>query len=202
MEIKVAEHCGFCYGVKRAVALAEKAATDHVQGATLGPLIHNPQLIAELTSEGIACKDSLEQFAPGETVIFRSHGEGPETYAQAEKQGLTILDATCPNVRLAQQKAAQAAADGYFPVIVGEKNHPEVKSILKWAGKNAICVECIKDISYVPRQERYGVIIQTTFELQKFNDILQALQEQRPGEYRVERTICLATAQRLSLIHI
>ena len=196
MEIKVAEHCGFCYGVKRAVALAEKAATDHVQGATLGPLIHNPQLIAELASNGIACKDSLEQFAPGETVIFRSHGEGPETYAQAEKQGLTILDATCPNVRLAQQKAAQAAADGYFPVIVGEKNHPEVKSILKWAGKNAICVECIKDISYVPRQERYGVIIQTTFELQKFNDILQALQEQRPGEYRVERTICLATAQR------
>ena len=196
MEIKVAEHCGFCYGVKRAVALAQKAATDRVQGATLGPLIHNPQLIAELASQGIACKDSLEQFAPGETVIFRSHGVGPETYAQAEKQGLTILDATCPNVRLAQQKAAQAAADGYFPVIVGEKNHPEVKSILKWAGKNAICVECIKDISYVPRQERYGVIIQTTFELQKFNDILQALQEQRPGEYRVERTICLATAQR------
>ena len=106
-----------------------------MQGATLGPLIHNPQLIAELASNGIACKDSLEQFAPGETVIFRSHGEGPETYAQAEKQGLTILDATCPNVRLAQQKAAQAAADGYFPVIVGEKNHPEVKSILKWAGK-------------------------------------------------------------------
>ena len=143
MEIKVAEHCGFCYGVKRAVALAQKAATDRVQGATLGPLIHNPQLIAELASEGIACKDSLEQFAPGETVIFRSHGEGPETYAQAEKQGLTILDATCPNVRLAQQKAAQAAADGYFPVIVGEKNHPEVKSILKWAGKNAICVESV-----------------------------------------------------------
>ena len=189
MEIKVAEHCGFCYGVKRAVALAQKAATDRVQGATLGPLIHNPQLIAELASKGIACKDSLEQFAPGETVIFRSHGEGPETYAQAEKQGLTILDATCPNVRLAQQKAAQAAADGYFPVIVGEKNHPEVKSILKWAGKNAICVECIKDISYVPRRERYGVIIQTTFELQKFNDILQALQEQRriESEARLDR---------------
>ena len=60
MEIKVAEHCGFCYGVKRAVALAQKAATDRVQGATLGPLIHNPQLIAELASEGIACKDSRQ----------------------------------------------------------------------------------------------------------------------------------------------
>ncbi len=196
MEIKVAKHCGFCYGVKRAVALAQKAAADHVQGATLGPLIHNPQLIADLARNGIACKDSLEDFAAGETVIFRSHGVGPAVYAEAEKRGLQIVDATCPNVRLAQKKAAEAAADGYFPVIVGEKNHPEVKSILKWAGKNAICVECIKDISNVPQQERYGVIIQTTFELQKFNDILQAMQEQRPGEYRVERTICLATAER------
>ena len=196
MEIKVAKHCGFCYGVKRAVALAQKAAADHVQGATLGPLIHNPQLIADLARNGIACKDSLEDFAAGETVIFRSHGVGPAIYAEAEKRGLQIVDATCPNVRLAQKKAAEAAADGYFPVIVGEKNHPEVKSILKWAGKNAICVECIKDISNVPQQERYGVIIQTTFELQKFNDILQAMQEQRPGEYRVERTICLATAER------
>ena len=94
-------------------------------------------------------------------------------------------------MRLAQQKAAQAAADGYFPVIVGEKNHPEVKSILKWAGKNAICVECIKDISYVPRQERYGVIIQTTFELQKFNDILQALQEQQIGRASCRERVCL-----------
>ena len=196
MEIKVAKYCGFCYGVKRAVELAQKAASEHVNGATFGPLIHNPQLIAELAAQGIACKESLEQFAPGETVIFRSHGVGPEVYEQAEEKGLTIMDATCPNVRLAQKKAAEAAADGYFPIIVGEKNHPEVKSILKWAGKSAICVEYIKDISNVPQKERYGVIIQTTFELQKFNDILQALQEQRLGEYRVERTICLATSQR------
>ncbi len=196
MEIKVAKYCGFCYGVKRAVALAQQAAADHVQGATLGPLIHNPQLIADLARNGIDCKDSLEEFKAGETVIFRSHGVGPEVYAEAKERGLQIVDATCPNVRLAQKKAAEAAADGYFPVIVGEKNHPEVKSILKHAGKNAICVECIKDISNVPKKERYGVIIQTTFELQKFNDILQAMQEQRPGEYRVERTICLATSQR------
>lgn len=196
MEIKVADCCGFCYGVKRAVALAQKAAAARVRGATLGPLIHNPQLIAELAEQGIACRESLADFPAGETVIFRSHGVGPEIYAEAQQRELQILDATCPNVRLAQKKAAEAAADGYFPVIVGEKNHPEVKSILKWAGKNAICVECIEDISDVPQKERYGVIIQTTFELQKFNDILKALQEQRPGEYRVERTICLATAQR------
>lgn len=196
MEIKVAKYCGFCYGVKRAVELAQKAADEHVKGGTLGPLIHNPQLIDELAHNGIACKNSLDEFLPGETVIFRSHGVGPEIYAEAKQKGLEILDATCPNVRLAQKKAAQAAADGFLPIIVGEKNHPEVKSILKWAGKSSICIEYIKDISCVPQRERYGVIIQTTFELQKFEDILRELKKQRPGEYRVERTICLATAQR------
>ena len=196
MKIIVAEHCGFCYGVKRAVQLAQEAAQQHVQGGTYGPLIHNPQLIEELAEQGITCKDDLKEFTKGETVIFRSHGVGPEIYTQAEQLGLKILDATCPNVRLAQKKAAQAAADGYFPVIIGEKNHPEVKSILKWAGENAICVEYIKDVSNVPQKERYGVIIQTTFELKKFEAILQALQKQRPGEYRVDKTICMATSQR------
>lgn len=196
MKIIVAEHCGFCYGVKRAVQLAQEAAQQHVQGGTYGPLIHNPQLIEELAEQGITCKDDLKEFTKGETVIFRSHGVGPEIYTQAEQLGLKILDATCPNVRLAQKEAAQAAADGYFPVIIGEKNHPEVKSILKWAGENAICVEYIEDVSNVPQKERYGVIIQTTFELKKFEAILQALQKQRPGEYRVDKTICMATSQR------
>ena len=196
MNIIVAEHCGFCYGVKRAVKMAQEAAEQHVHGGTYGPLIHNPQLIEELAAGGISCKENLKDFASGETAIFRSHGVGPEIYAQAEQLGLKILDATCPNVRLAQKKASQAAADGYFPIIVGEKNHPEVKSILKWAGENAICVEYIEDVSSVPQKERYGVVIQTTFELKKFEAILRALQEQRPGEYRVDRTICMATSQR------
>ena len=196
MEIKIAEYCGFCYGVKRAVEMAEKAAADRINGATLGPLIHNPQFIAELEAKGIACKDDLDQFTAGETVIFRSHGVGPEVYEEAEAKQLNIIDATCPNVRMAQKKAFQAAQDGYLPIIVGEKNHPEVKSIKKWAGENAIVVEYLKDISEVPQKDKYAVIIQTTFELQKFEEILAVLQKERKGEYRVERTICLATSQR------
>ncbi len=196
MLVKVAEHCGFCYGVRRAVAMAEEAAAAHIPCATLGPLIHNPQVVAELAGRGVACRTALNEFQAGDTVIIRSHGEGPEIYAAAAKMGLQILDATCPNVRAAQQKAAQAERDGYLPVIVGEKNHPEVKSILKWAGENAVVVEYIKDIVNVPQKDKYAVIIQTTFELQKFEAILAALQKERPGAYRVERTICLATSQR------
>ena len=196
MQVIVAEYCGFCYGVKRAVAIAKKAAYNGVKGGTLGPLIHNPQLIEELAQEGIACNESLDDFQAGETVIFRSHGVGPAVYKEAADKGLVVMDATCLNVRLAQKKAADVAAAGYFPIIIGEKNHPEVKSILKWAGKNGIVVEYIEDISNVPKTDRYGVIIQTTFELEKFEKLLAALKELRPGEYRVERTICLATSQR------
>lgn len=196
MEVIVAQHCGFCYGVKRAVNIALNAAKEHLYASTYGPLIHNPQIIKELADKGINCKENINDFAEGETIIFRSHGVGPEIYVAAEKKKLHILDATCPNVRLAQQKAQKAVQDGYYPIIIGEKNHPEVKSILKWAGKNVSCVEDIKDISDIPQQKRYGVISQTTFNLQKFNKILQLLQEHKPGEYRIDRTICLATAQR------
>ena len=195
MKVIVADPCGFCYGVKRAVEIAE-GAVDNLPAATLGPLIHNPQFTEELAAKGVGCKDSLDDFAPGETVIFRSHGVGPEIYEQAIEKNLKILDATCPNVKTSQRKAQQAFEDGYLPIIVGEKNHPEVKSILAFAGKNAIIIERKEDIGEVPFVSKYCVIIQTTFELAKFEEILQALQAARPGEYRVERTICLATRQR------
>ena len=196
MQVLVADPCGFCYGVKNAVKLAEEAAQAKIQGATLGPLIHNPQFIDALTKQGIACKNNLSEFAPGETVIFRSHGVGPDLYEQARTLKLKILDATCPNVKLAQQKAHQDAQEGYLPVIVGEKNHPEVKSILEWAGENGIVVEYISDVKNVPKMNKYAVIIQTTFELAKFEAILEELQKTHPGVYRVERTICLATSKR------
>lgn len=195
MEIIIAEPCGFCYGVKRAVALAE-SAVDSLPAATLGQLVHNAQVTDELAARGVGCKDSLDQFTEGETVIFRSHGVGPEVYEQAIEKKLKILDATCPNVKMSQSKARQAFEDGYLPIIVGEKNHPEVKSILAFAGKNAIIIERKEDIGEVPSVSNYCVIIQTTFELAKFEEILQALQAARPGEYRVERTICLATKER------
>ena len=195
MEIIVADPCGFCYGVKRAVEIAE-GAVHNLPAATLGPLIHNPQFTEELARKGVGCKNSLDEFAEGETVIFRSHGVGPDVYEAANVKKLKILDATCPNVKMSQNKAKRAFEEGYLPIIVGEKNHPEVKSILAFSGKNGIIIESKRDISEVPFASKYCVIIQTTFELAKFEEILQALQAARPGEYRVERTICLATKER------
>ena len=196
MEIKIAQYCGFCYGVKRAVNLALQEAGQNQKVATYGPLIHNPQMIEELKQLGVDCKENLEDFQPGEKIILRSHGVGPEVYDKIQAQGLQLIDATCPNVRNAQQMAHRAVLDGFLPIIIGEKDHPEVKSIKKWAGKHSFVVEYIKDIVGIPPAEKYAVIIQTTFEKQKFERLLAELQSQRPGEYRVEHTICNATAQR------
>ena len=128
MEIKISEHCGFCYGVKRAVGLALTEAERGGKVATFGPLIHNPQMIKELENKGIKCKNNLEEFDAKEKIILRSHGVGPEIYTAIRAKGLQIIDATCPNVRMAQQKAEKAVVDGFLPIIIGEKDHPEVKS--------------------------------------------------------------------------
>lgn len=106
MKIKIAEYCGFCYGVKRAVDMAYQAASEKKSAGTLGPLIHNPQLIADLTEKGVPCHESLDEFQAGDTVIFRSHGVSPDVYEAAQEKSLTILDATCPNVQMAQKKRA------------------------------------------------------------------------------------------------
>ena len=197
MKILLAEPCGFCYGVKRAVELAENEGKKGACNiATLGPLIHNPQVIDELAQKGIACKNSLQEFKQGDTVIFRSHGEAPEVYQEAELLGLTICDAVCPYVRAAQLKAKKFAAEGYLPIIIGEKNHPEVKSISAWAGKNAIIVEYNSDVGKIPLADKYGILIQTTFEVAKFEAILAEIKKTCLGEIKIENTICHATEQR------
>ena len=196
MQVKIAEYCGFCYGVKRAVALALAEGGKGGKVATFGPLIHNPQMIEELKEQGIGCKENLDDFVAGEKIILRSHGVGPEVYDKIKNNQLVLVDATCPNVRMAQEKAQQASLNGYLPIIIGEKDHPEVKSIKKWAGENSFVVEKKSEISTIPFVSKYAIIIQTTFEKDKFEKILSDLKEARPGEYLVENTICNATAQR------
>ncbi|MGE4589317.1 MAG: bifunctional 4-hydroxy-3-methylbut-2-enyl diphosphate reductase/30S ribosomal protein S1 [Acidaminococcaceae bacterium] len=196
MKIIIAENCGFCYGVKRAVEMALKTVNNKNKVATLGPLIHNPQMIQLLAKKGVECLDELDDFPVGSTVVLRSHGVSPNIYEQAKVMGLTVIDATCPNVLNAQKRVRQLSNEGYLPIIIGEKTHPEVQSILAWAGKLGCVVETIEDVKNVPTAEKYGVVVQTTFELVKFESILEILKSERKGQYKIERTICNATAKR------
>ena len=194
MKIITAEHCGFCYGVRRAVELAEKCKDANGPVATLGPIIHNPQVVERLQKQGVGVAASLAEFSGG-TVVIRSHGVGPSVYQEAESKGLTVVDATCPHVQKAQQAAARFFQEGRQVIIIGEHRHPEVQSILEWAQRQAKVVENKEEAEALPEYEKIGVVSQTTFATDLFAE-LAAIVETKAADTAVDRTICAATEQR------
>ena len=194
MEVILAESLGFCYGVKRAIKLARENAASDGTACTLGPIIHNPQMVARLAAEGVGNVSSLEEMTSG-TIIIRSHGVGPQVYDEAEKMGLSLVDATCPHVKKAQMAANELAQDGYEVVIVGEKRHPEVRSIYEWSGHKAMVVETEAEASALQPCGRLGIVAQTTFSGEKFKSIVMRLLD-KSNDVRIVRTICTATDQR------
>ena len=132
MKIRLAKSAGFCYGVKRAVELAESAAQSGEPCVMLGYIIHNSDVVDRLASQGVKVVEDPDQVPQGCGVIIRSHGESWETYERLEKRGARILDATCPNVKRIHQIVSQAEKQGRQPVIIGTPHHPEVTAIAGW----------------------------------------------------------------------
>lgn len=196
MEVLLARNMGFCYGVRRAVDMAF-AADDSVTArklATLGPLIHNPQMIEKLAANGVDVINSLAD-AAGRAVLIRSHGVGPEVYGDASSRGIELRDATCPHVKRAQLAARQFAERGFQVVVAGEKNHQEVKSILAWAGPGAVAAETVSDLSAYQAGGKVGLVSQTTLE----RDVFEAIKAELLAKVEileVAPTICTATEER------
>lgn len=191
MEVILAEHLGFCYGVKRAIEIARQNASTDGTSSTLGPIIHNPQMVERLKNEGVGTVGSLDEMEDG-LVIIRSHGVGPKVYEEAESRGLELVDATCPHVKKAQLSAKLLSEEGYTVVIVGEKNHPEVKSIFEWTAHGAHIIETEAEAEALPRIGKLGIVSQTTFSGEKFRSIVSCLLE-KSREIKILRTICTAT---------
>lgn len=196
MEIILAEQAGFCYGVKRAVDLAEQAGTHSGFTYTLGPIIHNPQVVDRLLKRGIKKVDDLDEIQEG-TVIFRSHGVGPQIIEDAHTRQLTVVDATCPFVKRAQMDAKMLHDAGYSVIIVGEKDHPEVQSIVAWADGDAVVVASLNEAQALPPMLKTGIVAQTTLAARDFTAIVEAIQA-KSAEVKVCDTICNATHDRLS----
>lgn len=196
MRIRVATHAGYCYGVQRALTLAREAmATSRQPISTLGPIIHNPQVVARLAEEGVREAAGPKDIADG-TAIIRSHGVSPDVVKALADRGIDIVDATCPFVGKAQRCAADLAAEGYAVVIVGEPEHPEVEGILGYAGKeNAVVVESAADLPRWRRRAKVGVVVQTTQQIDRLKEVVDALLP-RVGMLKVCNTICNATAER------
>ncbi len=194
MEILVAQYAGFCFGVKRALEMAKTALKGDQEIASLGPLIHNPQVVARLEREGLRVVDSLQEVACGRLLI-RSHGSPPEVYAAATAVGLEIVDATCPFVARAQRAAAELQRDGYGLVVVGDRDHAEARGILAHAGGSGYIVEHPDEVAELELPWRVGLVAQTTQRLDRFQAVVSAVLE-RVEELRACNTICRATSQR------
>lgn len=194
MRVKVADQAGYCYGVQRALRLTGAAVESERKPIfTLGPIIHNPQVVEEFAAKGVRQVGGVDDINAG-TIIVRTHGVDPDIIEQVEAKGLSIVDATCPFVAKAQQRAAELVKDGYDLVIVGEKEHPEVVGILAHARGKAAVVERAEDGTKI-RSARIGVVVQTTQSRENLREVVGVLAE-GAAEIKVFNTICSATTRR------
>lgn len=198
MQVIRAKHAGACYGVQRALDMAYAAILDEEPVVTLGPLIHNPQVVQELSEEGLKQVSSVDEVQKG-IVIIRSHGVVPQVKHDALVKGLSLVDATCPHVARAQKAAASFAREGYNVIIVGEPGHPEVEGMRAYAlaEGTAAKVFVITDASELPAEipEPVGIVVQTTQARENLDSIVQSLSK-RKVEFVTKNTICFATRQR------
>ena len=135
--IRICEFSDFCFGVKRAISLAEKALKRRSGPVfSLGPLIHNRQVVDKLSGKGLSVSKDLKDIKRG-TIIIRSHGIAPDVLGKIKRRGLSIVDATCPFVKNAQRLAKDLSEAGYKVIIIGDKGHPEVKALKSFSGNNA-----------------------------------------------------------------
>lgn len=202
-KIKLAKYAGFCYGVKRAVETVKKLKAENPRDNVfvLGELIHNAHVISELEALGIKTLKEIPHSGSG-ICIIRSHGESPEVIENIKKAGFTPVDLTCPDVKKVQQKAVEMAKEGYFVVIVGRSEHPEVVAIkanaLLWTDKVAVAanIEELKEFeSIIKNHKKVGVVVQTTQRISTLNDIISYLTG-ISKEIHIANTICQSTSMR------
>jgi|BioPla2DNA2_1021312.scaffolds.fasta_scaffold15392_4 ribosomal protein S1/(E)-4-hydroxy-3-methyl-but-2-enyl pyrophosphate reductase len=197
VEIVLADAAGFCFGVKRALNMTSKVISE-VDSATpihtLGPLIHNPQVVAQLETQGVRVMDQPGEVSSG-VVIVRSHGVAPKVMEELKELGYDVVDATCPFVHRAMGWARQLKDEGYQVIIVGDRFHPEVQAILGYAGETAYVVSNPQEIRELPIASRVGIIAQTTQSVQNFQACVDEL-EGKVEDLKAFDTICTATEQR------
>ncbi|NJD62591.1 MAG: 4-hydroxy-3-methylbut-2-enyl diphosphate reductase [Deltaproteobacteria bacterium] len=200
--ILIARSAGFCFGVKRAISIANETAGKAGGGAdpnrlpihSLGPLIHNPQAVEELEKKGVHVVESVDDIPCGK-VIVRSHGitrRDAEALAGREVQ---IIDATCPFVKKAQEYARLLSREGYAVAVVGDANHPEVKSIISYIETGVPIFTSLADFREAAGIRKVGIVAQTTQSFENLMEFVSVAMKKIP-EVRVYNTICNATVLR------
>ncbi len=199
MQIKRAEGIGFCLGVRRAIDIVERVAAERGKVETLGAIVHNQPVLRRLASRGVSVVKNIEDIK-GEVVITSSHGVSPEVAEEIKNRDIEPIDTTCPFVKRAQVTAERLAKEGFFTIVYGDANHPEVKGILGRTGGNGIAtvdINTIISMNSLPR--RLGILSQTTQIPVSFAEFVKNLLISpvfKDAELRVIDTICHDIRQR------
>ena len=207
MEVHVADSAGFCFGVQRAVDKVYDLVEAGVSPIyTLGPLIHNEEVVEELASKGVQVLDEDEiEKVPHGTVVIRSHGVGPKIYERIKAAGHEMVDATCPFVLKIHRIVERESDKGRTIVITGDASHPEVKGIKGWCSSRCICLTSAEEAKRFEfdKDEEVTVVSQTTFNYEKFKVVVEILQKKsyissvlNSGRCSILNTICNATEER------
>ena len=206
MEVKVAKTAGFCFGVQRAVdKVYELIDSCPDRLFTLGPIIHNEEVVNDLEKKGVrvASEEELKTLPEGSTVVIRSHGVGKKVYDQLEECGLSSVDVTCPFVLKIHRIVEKESKAGSHIVIIGDPDHPEVVGICGWCIGSYTVIRTKQDaLDFVPPESKNVCIVsQTTFNYNKFKDLVEILREKRYDNtvlniLNILNTICNATEER------
>ena len=189
MEIKLAKSYGFCFGVKRAIEIAE----DSKNATTMGPLIHNSEEINRLKENfSVTTANDMSEIGDEKRVIIRTHGITKDDLEALKNSKKEIIDATCPFVTKPQDIVKQMSEDGYKILIFGDAEHPEVKGVRSYAKNDALVILDIDEIINIALGPKVAIVSQTTRKVSEFKKIVDFLVE-RVSEVRVFNTICNAT---------
>ena len=194
MEILVAKSGGFCQGVKRAVDTAMSISPENTY--IYGEIIHNPQVVKQITDRGIQTVERLEDVPNGATLIIRSHGVGKSVYEECESRKIKIVDCTCEFVRRTQRIVDEQSKIGNAIVIVGERSHPEVVGLKGWCSDEAYIFSSEEDDFSVLPEKKCCIVAQTTYSKEKFEKIIKNLNDKRRKTVEIFQTICYTTIGR------
>lgn len=195
MKITIARTAGFCMGVRRAVEIVLDASnTTQESICTYGPLIHNPQVLEMLEEKGIPSINHIPEKGEG-TILIRAHGVPPQDQEQLKQAGFTVIDATCPRVIRVQTIIRKHARKGYASIIMGDRDHPEVKGLLGHAEERGVTASSMEELESLPDYDKAIIVAQTTQDTHLFKKVKTWAQENHP-DYKVFDTICDSTEKR------
>lgn len=195
MEIIIANHSCFCFGVERAIDIVLETSKNNENVATFGPIIHNPQVVEDLKEKGVDVIKNIDDVSNEKNIIIRSHGVEKNVKKILEEKSLKVTDATCPFVLKAQEQVQILSKECDAIVILGEIDHPEVKGIVSYAEKEVFVISDENDAKNLPFRKKYGFLAQTTQNNKIFLKISDIIKD-KCENIVIKNTICNATEKR------